>query len=903
MPNLARLISSGVRGNLATIYPALSPMLWTSIATGKRPYKHGIHGFAEPLPDGSGIRPITNLARTTKAIWNILNQTGRRSIVSGWWPSHPAEPINGVMISNHFQLPSGIPGQPGPLPPGTVHPPEMAGELADLRVNPMEIEGEIIRLFVPEYERVDQQTDKQLHGMVKTLAETMSSHAVAMELIGNQDWDFAAAYYDGLDHFSHGFMRYHPPKPEWVRSEEFEIYRHVINNAYRYHDSMLGGLLSLADENTTVVLLSDHGFQSDRLRPSRLPSDAAGPAYEHRHFGVLCMAGPGLRKGETIHGASILDICPTILTMFGLPPGRDMDGKVLVNAFCEPPQIEPIASWDQIPGEDGRHPKERQLDAAASLEAFKQLVELGYVAPPAQDARQDADEAVRELKFNLARAWKEGGHPHEAAKLAEELWERWPAEHRCGLLLIECLTELNEVERRGEAVARLQERIEHHRSAAMEELARRGPPAASASGGLEFDRAEFERRRLVELTNPGTLTLEWLMASQALLEGRKESARRQLLELAEIQTIGLDLLQGVARGLLELDCNGPAEVAYRRILDRDPQNPAAMAQLARVHFNTGRFEVAAELAADSLELLYFQPTVHTLLGRALMKLGEYQAAETELKVAVAQNPRMRMAHDYLAELYRDFLQRPIDAIEHEGRANVVRYERQSARHASRSTPVAPVADGLNTAQPIPLETSLSEPFAVEAGRVITVVSGLPRSGTSLMMQILAAGGLPPLTDSMRQADIDNPRGYFEFGPATALDRDQSWLPTARGKAVKVVAQLLPYLPGNECVQVIMMRRDLREVVASQRAMLRRLERAQASLSDAELMETFARQLEAVRGQVAGRQNVRWLTVDFGQLLANPSEEVRRLGCFLGSAFQTTEALRAIRPELRRQAAD
>ena len=80
MPNLARLMAGGVHGNMATIYPVLSPMLWTSIATGKRAYKHGIHGFSEPLPDGSGIRPITLLSRKTKAVWNILNQTGHRSI-------------------------------------------------------------------------------------------------------------------------------------------------------------------------------------------------------------------------------------------------------------------------------------------------------------------------------------------------------------------------------------------------------------------------------------------------------------------------------------------------------------------------------------------------------------------------------------------------------------------------------------------------------------------------------------------------------------------------------------------------------------------------------------------------------------------------------------------------------
>src|SRR5260370_15124955 len=89
MPNLARLMSKGVHGNLATIYPPLSPMLWTSIATGKRAYKHGIHGFSEPLPDASGVRPVTLLSRKTKPVSHILNATGRLALVGGWWPSHP----------------------------------------------------------------------------------------------------------------------------------------------------------------------------------------------------------------------------------------------------------------------------------------------------------------------------------------------------------------------------------------------------------------------------------------------------------------------------------------------------------------------------------------------------------------------------------------------------------------------------------------------------------------------------------------------------------------------------------------------------------------------------------------------------------------------------------------------
>ena len=279
MPNVARLMKAGVHGNIATLYPALSPMLWTSIATGKRPFKHGIHGFSEPLPDGSGVRPVSILSRKTKAMWNILNQNGHKSIVVGWWPSHPAEPLNGVMVSNHFSHPIGAPRENPALPAGTVHPESLSASLGELRVTPMELTGEFIRTFVPDYEKVDQTKDKRLHMLGKMIAETMSVHNAATELLGTQDWDFAGIYYTGIDHFGHGFMSYHPPKLEATSASDFELFQHVIANAYRYHDAMLGTLLESTDENTTVILMSDHGFHPDHLRPSYIPAEPAGPVW------------------------------------------------------------------------------------------------------------------------------------------------------------------------------------------------------------------------------------------------------------------------------------------------------------------------------------------------------------------------------------------------------------------------------------------------------------------------------------------------------------------------------------------------------------------------------------------------------------------------------------------------
>jgi predicted AlkP superfamily phosphohydrolase/phosphomutase len=114
MPTLDGMINEGVMGNIATLQPILSPMLWNSIATGKRPYKHGIHGFMEPDPHSGGVRPVSSTSRKVKALWNILTQRGYKTHVLGWFAGHPAEPINGVSVSDLYPHST---ANPGTFPP------------------------------------------------------------------------------------------------------------------------------------------------------------------------------------------------------------------------------------------------------------------------------------------------------------------------------------------------------------------------------------------------------------------------------------------------------------------------------------------------------------------------------------------------------------------------------------------------------------------------------------------------------------------------------------------------------------------------------------------------------------------------------------------------------------------
>jgi hypothetical protein len=170
----------------------------------------------------------------------------------------------------------------------------------------------------------------------------------------------------------------------------------------------------------------------------------------------------------------------------------------------------------------------------------------------------------------------------------------------------------------------------------------------------------------------------------------------------------------------------------------------------------------------------------------------------------------------------------------------------------------------------------------------------------MMMQVLAAAGIELLADTKRGPDVDNPLGYFEFEKAADLSRDTSWIAQARGKAVKIVAQLLPLLPTGEFYQIVIMDRDLVEVVASQNAMLARLGRQGANLQPSELLHTYACQIEQVQTLLSQMPNVRILLVDYASLLQDPKTGVDRLARFLEVPFNRVAAETCIRPELQRQ---
>jgi len=191
-------------------------------------------------------------------------------------------------------------------------------------------------------------------------------------------------------------------------------------------------------------------------------------------------------------------------------------------------------------------------------------------------------------------------------------------------------------------------------------------------------------------------------------------------------------------------------------------------------------------------------------------------------------------------------------------------------------------------------------FKLNEKKVITVVSGLPRSGTSMMMKMLEAGGVPPLTDAIRSADDDNPKGYFEFERVKKMDKgDVTWLPEAEGKVVKVISALLKYLPPDNEYRVIFQRRNMSEILASQRKMLVRRGEDANKMDDAKMAELFDKHLRSVEQWLAAQPNFSVLYVNYSDILADPLPHAWKINEFLGGGLVVEAMAGMVDPALYR----
>lgn len=833
MPNLEKLVNNGVIGNIATLDPPLSPMLWTSIATGKRPYKHGIVGFAEIEEGEESVSPITIRNRKAKAIWNILNQHNYRTHVVGWWPSHPAEKINGVCVSNFFQKASAPLYQPWKLHDQTIHPDSLKERIAQMRIHPQELTENHIAAFVPDCKKINQKEDKYLTPLAQIIAENASVHAAATYLLETEPWDFMAVYYDGIDHFNHAFMKFHPPHQPHVDKEMYELYKDVVTGGYRFHDMMLGRLLELAGPDTTVMLLSDHGFHPDHLRRKKINPELAGPMHEHSQFGIVCLSGPGIKKDELIYGASLLDITPTILNLYNLPVARDMDGKVLSTIYSEPNQVTYIDTYEDGKAMEIKPTKTEGLDKAV----LQQMIDLGYVEEQGENKEENFKRLREENAYFLARAYMDGGKYAEAATMLMPLFDARPQSQRIYGSLISCYNKLQQYDKAEKILQQLklqwQEKYEQHLKEAAEKNAT--PDVFRYPVNILFQEAMIHYH-----------SLQYETALPLFLQ-IKDSLQNQSNMNLFIGNIYFNL-----RNLKK------AREYFEKELEINFDSFEAHLGLGLCAMRSNNLVRAINCFLDSVGLQFHQPLAHYHLGETFFRKKNYEEAVSAFEICLQQNPALTKARARLIMIYQNHV---------ENNSRLTYHNTYAQQH--------------------PLPT-------------IYIVSGLPRSGTSMMMRMLEAGGLPVFTDKQRMADENNPEGYYEHASVLELARNHEWLDLAEGKVVKVVAPLLQFLPMTFSYKIIFMKREIDEIMLSQQTMLQRLgknkKNAAYNVQLKQQYQTLLADIEKWKNKFT--KNITWLEVDYNQMQQHTGI-LKDLENFAGKVLDTDRMNLVYNPELYR----
>jgi predicted AlkP superfamily phosphohydrolase/phosphomutase/Flp pilus assembly protein TadD len=525
LPNFKKLIERGATGPLRSEEPMLSPLLWTTMATGKNPEEHGILNFTVTDPETGAKAPITRRYRKVDAFWNMIGDFGRKVCVVGWLATDPAESVNGVMVTDRVGYLAYAPKKGGDsLQAETVYPPSRAREIERLVDHADDVTYKEMQPFVHVSREEflahrDAEFDPKdaLGGLIRLYATTKTYTDIALHLLESDHPDLLAVYFELVDATGHLFMLQSPPRMPDVPPEEYAKYKDAVAQSYVEQDEIIGDIMSALDDNTVLMVISDHGFKSGSSRLKNRPEIWAGHAAQwHRINGIIALYGAGVKKGFEINGASILDVTPTILALQGLPRASDMPGKVLAQAF--EPDLQAQFSGDVVATLE----RERADEAApavpggaASEEAMKKLEALGYVTPDNADAHN-----------NLGQRYEKKGQYLEAIEEYKKAIAMRPDFHSAYNNLAVCYGKLK---RYDEAEAALKKTIELKPDDyfAMNNL------AVMSLEQRRFDQALEYAKRTVE-TEPGYVNGHVTLGSALAMTGDLDGAEKEFRKALEL---------------------------------------------------------------------------------------------------------------------------------------------------------------------------------------------------------------------------------------------------------------------------------------------------------------------------------------------------------------------------------
>jgi predicted AlkP superfamily phosphohydrolase/phosphomutase/tetratricopeptide (TPR) repeat protein len=711
LPHLAGLIQRGSSGVLHTVEPMLSPMLWTSIVTGKSPPDHGVLDFFTTDEFAQRI-PVPSRARRAKALWNIASDHNYRVGFVGWQVSHPAERVDGYVVSDRI---SGVMRSGESAPTGLTFPVDLLEELWPLVVSTEEVSVRLLDRFFPGIARKD---IPSIETMQMILKQTEIIRRSALTLL-DKDVDVLGVYFQGIDEVSHLFARYMKPPLPGIRESERRRFGKIVEEFYKYQDEVIGDLLSVLDRQATVYIVSDHGFRLAESRPFLEPS-AKGTPYApqwHRDNGVIVVDGPGIAAGGRLDRATIFDVTPTILAQLGIPAGQDMAGSALLDLWDSDhvPALPTSIPTHDRPGwrrEVFAEGSGSEDESRAAEELAEHLKTLGYIG--ASDAAEGSMASAAE-HANLAGYYMLQGQLASALREATLAAESDPGHYTAWRHQASIYGMMGQLDR---AIPALLKAISLRPEAVEPQL------------------------HLADLYNKAGMTGRALSTARDLVESNPEDFR--------VHNKQGELLIGAGRSDLAL-------AAFRRSLSLHPHQEEGHVGLFSVLLTLGNGQEIEKLLESESSTPSDGGVRWRALGKAHFRHRRFSEAITAFESSLERDPRQKEGHLYLGILYGE-LDRQEDSLREFDRA--LRIDAGYAEaHFNKGITLLRAGASLESIEPLSTAASLrphSEPILTHLGKAYFMVGDRERAREAFERALLINPDSPMAHRYLAQIDTARP---------------------------------------------------------------------------------------------------------------------------------------------------
>ncbi|MFV2073977.1 MAG: alkaline phosphatase family protein [Thermoanaerobaculales bacterium] len=605
MPNLQRVMDAGTWGDMESIVPMLSPIIWTTVATGVTPDVHRVLDFVEKDPSSGQMVPITGRSRRVPAIWNLASALGLDVGVVGWWATWPAERVNGTMVTDrlYYTLQQGIPEDVFRRdPPDLVYPPERTKEFTALRDRAVtRSDWRAVAYFMNVQEAVfdravseDRGMEDPVDGMRRILSATRTYMGAGLVLAGERP-DLLMVYLEGTDTIGHLLAQYLPPPTLEIDAATAAVYAAAVPKYFEIVDRWIGRYLEACplDEHA-VVIVSDHGFKWGKERPRGLSGTAGKSApLWHAKDAVFAIAGPGVARHGRVEGeASVYDIAPTVAALLGIP--ADPAWRTALLPGCPPAATTPVEWAPILPPASYR----RGAGAAAPVdpEFIAKLQALGYLGQDGVSVAAAAPASTASAGMSTRAAATPT--PQSASTTRSEL-------NNLGVVRIN-QKEYDEAERL------LRQAI-----------------AMSPS----YPSPHYNLRRMYMETQQYERADEelWIAVDKGLRDPERTIDRAA----ADYESLSLP---------------ERADVLLTRAIARFPDHEPFYVHLMVVRVRDGRFTEALPVGAIAVEKFPESGPVHAFYGLAAASAGRAGLARRELERSLAVNPKQPMLRQALEQI-------------------------------------------------------------------------------------------------------------------------------------------------------------------------------------------------------------------------------------------------------------